>query len=65
MQDKWIVHDFERVQTNIKKWKKRKYLSFALTFTDMKTWINFNKWARRWIVQNKIADQIISMFWSW
>ena len=64
MQDKRVVHDSERIQTNIKKREKRKCLSPALTFTDMKIWINFDEWTRCWIAQSKIVDQIISMFWS-
>ena len=36
MQDKRIAHDSERIQTNIKKWERRKCLSFILTFIDMK-----------------------------
>ena len=36
VQDKRIVHDFERVQINTKEWKEKKCLSFVLTFIDMK-----------------------------
>ena len=36
MQDKRVVHDFEKIQTNIKKREEKKCLSFALTFIDMK-----------------------------
>ena len=64
MQDKRIVHDFEKIQTNIKEQKEKKCLSLALTFINIKIWINFDEWTRRWIVQSKIIDQIILMFWS-
>ena len=50
MQNKRIAHDFERVQTNTKEQEERKYLSFALTFTDIKIWIDFDEWTKRWIV---------------
>ena len=56
MQDKRIVHDSEKIQANIKKREEKKCLSLALTFIDMKIWIDFNEWARRWIVQSKIVD---------
>ena len=36
MQNKRIAHDLERIQTNTKEREKRKYLSFALIFIDMK-----------------------------
>ena len=36
MQNKRIAHDFERIQTNIKKWKEKKCLSLALTFINIK-----------------------------
>ena len=36
MQDKRIVHDFKKIQINIKKREKRKCLSLALTFIDIK-----------------------------
>ena len=36
MQNKRIVHDFERIKTNIKKRKEKKCLSFTLTFINMK-----------------------------
>ena len=35
VQDKQIVHDFEKIQTNIKE-RKKKCLSFALTFINIK-----------------------------
>ena len=47
MQNKRIAHDFKRIQTNIKKRKKRKCLSFALTFINIKIEINFNKCMKR------------------
>ena len=37
MQDKWVVHDSEKVQANTKGREEKKCLSFALTFTDIKT----------------------------
>ena len=49
MQNKRIVHDSERVQTNTKEWKK-KSLSLALTFIDIKIWIDFDEWTKRWII---------------
>ena len=36
MQDKWVVHDFEKIQTNIKEWERKECLSLALTFIDIK-----------------------------
>ena len=50
VQDKRVVYDSERIQANTEERKERKCLSFALTFIDMKTWIDFNEWARREIV---------------
>ena len=36
MQNKRVVHDSEKVQTNIKKREEKKCLSLALTFIDIK-----------------------------
>ena len=36
MQDKRVAHNFKKIQTNIEKREKRKCLSFALTFIDIK-----------------------------
>ena len=37
MQNKRIVHDFERIQANTEKREEKKCLSFALMFIDIKT----------------------------
>ena len=36
MQNKQVVHDFEKIQASTKKRKERKCLSFALTFINIK-----------------------------
>ena len=36
VQDKWIVHDFEKIQASTEEWKEKECLSLALTFIDMK-----------------------------